>query len=108
MKGEVNMIQFHCDYTEGAHPKIMEKLYQTNMEQLPGYGKDHYCASAIKKIRTACGKSDIDVHFISGGTQTNLIAAACILKNDVCAVITIVECLITVYGSAAADAGDRK
>ena len=57
MKGEVNMIQFHCDYTEGAHPKILEKLYQTNMEQLPGYGKDHYCASAIKKIRTACGRS---------------------------------------------------
>lgn len=74
------MIQFHCDYTEGAHPKILERLCETNLEQLPGYGKDHYCTSAIEKIRNACGRNDIDVHFISGGTQTNLIAAACLLK----------------------------
>ncbi len=101
------MIQFHCDYTEGAHPKILEKLYQTNMEQLPGYGKDHYCASAIKKIRTACGKSDIDVHFISGGTQTNLIAAACILKPYE-AVISVNEGHIACHEVGAIEATGHK
>ena len=31
------MIRFNCDYSEGAHPKILERLVQTNMEQTPGY-----------------------------------------------------------------------
>lgn len=26
------MIYFNCDYNEGAHEKIMERLMQTNME----------------------------------------------------------------------------
>lgn len=84
------MIQFHCDYIEGAHPKILERLCQTNMEQLTGYGKDHYCESAKDKIKTACNRKDIDVHFISGGTQTNLIAIASLLKPYE-AVISVAE-----------------
>ena len=47
------MIQFQCDYNEGAHPKILERLIETNMEQTVGYGNDQYCASARKLIRKA-------------------------------------------------------
>lgn len=37
------MIRFECDYAEGAHPKILERLVQTNFEQTKGYGDDrHY------------------------------------------------------------------
>ena len=40
------MLNFESDYIEGAHPKILERLIQTNMEQLSGYGVDEYCLSA--------------------------------------------------------------
>lgn len=65
-------ILFQCDYTEGAHPKILERLFATNMEQTRGYGEDIYCMSAAEKIRDACGNPDLAVHFLVGGTQTNV------------------------------------
>lgn len=65
------MLSFTCDYTQGAHPKILERLVQTNMEQLPGYGTDHYCESAKEKIRQACECPDAEIWFLTGGTQTN-------------------------------------
>ena len=40
------MLHFDCDYMEGAHPLILERLVRTNMEQTPGYGLDPYCESA--------------------------------------------------------------
>ena len=66
------MIYFHNDYSEGCHEKVLEKLIQTNLEQTPGYGTDAYCASAAAKIKAACGREDVDVHFLVGGTQANL------------------------------------
>ena len=27
------MIRFECDYAEGMHPRILERLVETNMEQ---------------------------------------------------------------------------
>ncbi|MBR0240037.1 MAG: low specificity L-threonine aldolase [Bacteroidales bacterium] len=65
------MISFTCDYSEGAHPAILEKLALTNMIQAPGYGEDGFCAAAIEKIRTAVGKPSAKVFFLVGGTQTN-------------------------------------
>ena len=65
------MIEFQCDYAEGAHPKILERMIETNMDQTPGYGLDPYCDEARHLIRKACGREDIDVQFLVGGTQTN-------------------------------------
>ncbi len=65
------MIYFNCDYTEGCHPKILERLSETNRLQTPGYSEDAICASARAKIRAACGREDVDVHFLVGGTQAN-------------------------------------
>ncbi len=62
------MLSFENDYTEGAHPKILERLMETNMEKLSGYGSDRYCESAREKIRAACGCPGADVHFLVGGT----------------------------------------
>lgn len=73
------MLSFACDYNEGAHPKILEKLMKTNFEQLAGYGDDHYCDSAKEKIKKACGCPDADVHLLVGGTQTNKIIIATML-----------------------------
>lgn len=62
---------FQCDYNEGAHPRILERLMETNMEQTIGYGEDDYCKKAAELIREKCGDASLDVHFLVGGTQTN-------------------------------------
>jgi threonine aldolase len=66
------MLYFNNDYSEGCHEKVLEALIRTNMEQTPGYGEDAYCARAAEKIRKLCGREDLAVHFLVGGTQTNL------------------------------------
>ena len=66
------MIYFNNDYSEGCHPKLLHRLTETNLEQTPGYGTDCYCKAAADKIRTACGNNSLSVHFLVGGTQTNL------------------------------------
>ena len=66
------MIYFNNDYAEGCHEQVLQALIRTNMEQTPGYGEDRYCASAAAKIRKLCGREDVAVHFLVGGTQTNL------------------------------------
>ena len=65
------MIYFDSDYMAGAHPKVMERLIETNYEQTTGYGTDAYTAKAIELVREACGTPDARVHFLVGGTQTN-------------------------------------
>ena len=65
------MIYFDTDYMEGAHPEIMRRLVETNLDQTTGYGTDPYTAKAKELIRKACGKPDAAVYFLVGGTQTN-------------------------------------
>ncbi len=65
------MIYFDSDYLEGAHPKILEKLVETNLYQERGYGYDTYTQSAKEKIRLACHKPEAEIYFLVGGTQTN-------------------------------------
>ena len=74
------MIYFNNDYSEGCHPRILEKLIQTNYVQTPGYGEDPYCAQASEKIRTLCENPDLAVHFLVGGTQSNLVVIAAALR----------------------------
>lgn len=74
------MIYFNSDYTEGCHPAILERLAETNLEQTTGYGMDDYCARAAKKIRGACLAPDADVHFLVGGTQTNVTVISAALR----------------------------
>lgn len=75
------MISFTCDYSEGAHPRILERLAETNLEQLPGYGTDHYTQSAKEKIRAACQAPQAQVFFLTGGTQTNSTVIAAMLQD---------------------------
>ena len=74
------MIYFTSDYTEGCHERILERLMQTNYEQTSGYGTDSHCQAAAGYIRRECGREDIDVHFLVGGTQTNLTLIAAALR----------------------------
>lgn len=75
------MYRFNCDYLEGAHPKIIERLVKTNLVQTAGYGSDEFCDAAKKKILSACGCTDGEVYFLVGGTQTNQTVIASYLAN---------------------------
>ena len=74
------MIRFESDYTQGAVPEIMEALVSTNMEMTPGYGTDKYCLSAAEKIKAELEDESCEVHFLVGGTQTNLTFIASVMK----------------------------
>ena len=74
------MLYFINDYSEGAHEKILQHLIDTNMEQLAGYGMDHYCEAAKEKIKKACGCEDAEVFLLTGGTQTNQIVIDTLLQ----------------------------
>ena len=75
------MLSFECDYTEGAHPEILRRLCETNLQQQPGYGSDEYCAAAKEKIKAACGCPDGQVFFLVGGTQTNQLVIRAMLQS---------------------------
>ena len=75
------MLSFVCDYSEGAHPRILERLTETNLVPQPGYGSDEYTRSAREKIARACGCPDADVFFLTGGTQTNQTVISSLLQS---------------------------
>ncbi len=73
-------LSFASDYEEGAHPSILRRLFETNMEKAPGYGTDVYTESAREKIRIACAAPEADVYFLAGGTQTNAVVISAMLR----------------------------
>ncbi|MDU5508982.1 beta-eliminating lyase-related protein [Enterococcus gilvus] len=75
------MLNFESDYLEGAHEQILQRMIETNNEKLSGYGRDKYSASAVEKIRQACLCPEADVQFIAGGTMTNALVIASLLKK---------------------------
>lgn len=75
------MLNFESDYLEGAHEQILQRMIETNNEKLSGYGRDKYSASAVEKIRQACLCPEADVQFITGGTMTNALVIASLLKK---------------------------
>lgn len=74
------MYSFKNDYSEGAHPSILNALIESNFEQVEGYGEDSYTQKAVDLLKQRIGRNDIDIHLLSGGTQTNLIAISAFLR----------------------------
>ena len=75
------MVSFESDYITGAHPEVIGKLAETNLEALPGYGSDPYCESAKGKIRDLIGIPDAEIFFLAGGTQTNAVVISTMLAD---------------------------
>ena len=75
------MLNFESDYNIGCHPKILQRLNETNLETLSGYGNDKHCQSAIRKIKECCNCSDADIYFLVGGTQTNQVVIDSMLNQ---------------------------
>lgn len=65
------MLSFECDYNNGAHPKVLQHLIDTNAQQSLTYGFDEWTESAKRKIRQVCQAPDADIFFLAGGTQAN-------------------------------------
>ena len=75
------MIYFDTDYMSGAHPKMMERLMETNTDQTSGYGSDKYTEHAKELVKEACEAPDARVYFLVGGTQTNSTVIDGVLKR---------------------------
>lgn len=75
------MIRFNSDYLEGAHPRILEKLMETNLMQTTGYGEDEVCDEARELIKKLCCAPDAYVQFLVGGTQANFTLLSAALRT---------------------------
>ncbi len=101
------MIYFHNDYHDMCHRAVLEKLVKIQDQPMPGYGEDSCCEQAAKKIRALCGREDMAVHFLVGGTQTNLTVIAAALRPHH-AVIGAETAHINVHETGAIEATGHK
>lgn len=101
------MLAFECDYLEGAHETVMKRLLETNMEKLPGYGSDPYCADAAEKILKVCGCPEGEVFFLVGGTQTNATVIDSLLQSYE-GVVAAATGHVSVHEAGAIEAGGHK
>ncbi len=74
------MYSFKNDYSEGAHPLILDALLENNRSQQQGYGEDEYSVRACELIRAKLGNPHSAVHLVSGGTQANLVVISSVLR----------------------------
>lgn len=98
---------FNNDYSEGAHPRILQAMMETNLTQHDGYGMDGHTAHAIELIRGEIRRDDADIHLIVGGTQTNLLAISSVLRPHQ-AVICAETGHINVHETGAVEATGHK
>ena len=71
---------FNNDYSEGAHPRILQAMMEVNLEQNSGYSLDGHSDHAKALIKKEIRREDVDIHMIVGGTQTNLLGICCALR----------------------------
>jgi len=74
------MYNFKNDYSEGAHPRILDKLVETNLVQQSGYGEDEYAQQAKAILKERLNNPNAGIYFVSGGTQTNLLVISFLLR----------------------------
>ena len=103
----MNPLSFTCDYSEGAHPLILDRLVRTNLQQEAGYGYDTFSESARAKIRAAVGIPDADVFLLVGGTQTNATVIDALLQGYE-GVVAARTGHIAVHEAGAIEAGGHK
>lgn len=80
------MYSFTNDYSEGAHENILNALVESNLKQSSGYGLDEYCEKAKDILKNVLKNDTIDIHFIPGGTQVNLICISSFLRQHEAAI----------------------
>ncbi|PPT66885.1 threonine aldolase family protein [Xanthomonas arboricola] len=106
-RGNAARISFRNDYSEGAHPRLLQALAQASAEQNAGYGTDRHTARALALIRSAVAQAQAEVHLLVGGTQTNLTAIAAFLRPHQ-AVIAVEAGHIATHETGAIEATGHK
>ena len=101
------MFHFESDYLEGCCPQILEALQATNLEQTLGYGEDPHCAEAARRIRYVFDCPDADIHFLVGGTQTNVTVISALLRPHQ-GVLCAESAHINVHETGAVEHGGHK
>jgi len=101
------MYLFHNDYNQGCHPKVMEKLVAMQPVQMTSYGQDACCEAAAEKIRALCKDDKLAVHFLVGGTQTNLTVISAALRPHQ-AVLGVTTAHINVHETGSIEAVGHK
>lgn len=101
------MYSFRNDYSEGAHPRILELLNKSNFEANIGYGNDVHSDRAKEYIKNLIGKQDAGIHFIPGGTQTNMLVISSFLRPHQC-VISVDTGHINVHETGAIESTGHK
>ncbi|GJM07365.1 MAG: amino acid lyase [marine bacterium B5-7] len=98
---------FFDDYSEGAHPRILAALSRTNFQQERGYGMDSFAIEVAQYIKEQIGKPDAQIHFVSNGTQTNLICLSSMLRSYE-SVIAVDSGHISIHEAGAIEATGHK
>lgn len=102
------MLDFSCDYLDGAHPKVLEALAQSNFVKTGCYGVgDCFCDAATAKIRALCEAPEAEVHYLGGGTQTNRVVLSTMLAPWE-GVISARSGHISVHEAGAIESGGHK
>ena len=101
------MISFESDYNNGAHPKVLQHIIDTNNTNSKSYGYDDWSENAKKKIKQACNCPEADIYFLPGGTQTNATVIDAILASYE-GVIAAETAHINVHESGAIEAYGHK
>ena len=115
------MRSYHNDYSEGAHPVVLDALVRTNMEQHVGYAEDEWCSKARALIRQTVAESDtkgalaaagidpeaLEVRFVAGGTMANLLIMSAALRPHEC-VIASPDGHVNVHETGAIEANGHK
>jgi threonine aldolase len=100
-------ISFNNDYSTSAHPLVLQAISALNQDRFIGYGMDNITLKAAKTIKDLVGNTKASVHFLVGGTQTNLTFIASILR-PIDAVIAVDSAHIYVHETGAIEAGGHK
>lgn len=98
---------FHNDYNEICHPAVLQKMIECAGSQFNGYGEDDCCKQAKWMIRALCKSQSAAVHFLVGGTQTNMTVIASALRPHQ-AVIGAVSAHINTHETGAVEATGHK
>ena len=72
--------RFTNDYSEIAHPRILQRLLECQNEQNIGYGFDVHTDNAVKYMKRVFNCENADIYLLNGGTQTNLTVISYALK----------------------------
>ncbi len=101
------MLYFHNDYNEACHEAVLKKIQDNMGKQMGGYSEDSSCERAATLIRQLCGNNDLAVHFLVGGTQTNLTVIAASLRPHQAA-LGVATAHINVHETGAIEATGHK